>query len=196
MRNITVKFTHLQKAVVVEGNINTLGELKEALKEKGISDFDNITFMERNTRSTFSEDDSVFPATVTKRDGTETADLVFSASLRAKFENGASSRRALFVKVKELGIEKELLEKYRKPYTCLSNVVLEEEVQRYSKTETVNKFSSTEKENKEEGLEEVFFQIKDSLKEITDKINSFSFYFEKELKSSYSEEELDELFKD
>lgn len=103
-RKITVVKTAGQNKVVINSGAETLDQLKNDLRENGIS-YGDMTFYEALSRTSFVDDNSILPTNVPFK-GTTTNELIIMLSLtNKKIKSGAIGRKeaAAFIKENNLG---------------------------------------------------------------------------------------------
>lgn len=106
-RKITIKDSFTNSRYVVEGDINTFGELKEAARAKGMS-VEGKDWCEAITRTMPTDNASILPSNVTFK-GNITNDLVFLVTnTNKKISLGALSRIECYQKIKELGLQTDI----------------------------------------------------------------------------------------
>lgn len=126
MRKITVLSEKNQSKVVLESDATTLGELKAALRENGISFDSDSVFKEGKSKTILTTDESVLPSNIPWK-GETTNDLVFMITApHKKIKSGAVLKRAdLYNKVKELKLQDLIQKNEGKNFTQCSTVILE-----------------------------------------------------------------------
>lgn len=123
-KNIKVVNTVTQQVIELpNSNVTTAGELKAALREKGLELGPNDVLRERRSRVDYSDDNAILPDSITTSTGT-TTDLLFSVTRQDKFKNGAASRAEIISKIKALGLTDRVKEVYGRPYTNVSTEYL------------------------------------------------------------------------
>lgn len=124
MRKITVLVESTQSKVVMESNANTLGELKNELRERQVSFNDDDVFKESRTKSILASDDSPLPVNVPWK-GTTTNDLVFMITApQKKITSGAMSRKEAYDKVRELKLADTIQKNEGRNFTQVSTAIL------------------------------------------------------------------------
>lgn len=124
-RKITVVSTRDQKRTVVETDATTLGELKSALSNAGVS-YADMTFYEALTRTELTQDESLLPHDVSYK-GNITNELVFMlTNPNKKIKSGALSeaRLAMYDEIVRREFADAIRAKYGKNYTNCSNAEL------------------------------------------------------------------------
>lgn len=115
-RKITVVQTKNQKKSVIMSAATTLAELKKDLRDNGI-DYDGMTFFEGTSKVELKNDASVLPHDVPYK-GTVTNELVFMlTNTNKKIRSGAMSRKEVYNKITELGLQDECKKKFGRNFT-------------------------------------------------------------------------------
>lgn len=116
IRKIVIVESAGQKKTVVETGAETLSQLKEALREKGI-DYNGKTFFEGLSKTELTHDDSLLPRDI-PRNGTTTNNLVFMLTTpQKKIKSGAMDRKEAYAKIKVLDLREECMRTYGKNFT-------------------------------------------------------------------------------
>ena len=124
VRKITIVSTTSNSNKVIETSATTLGELKAALDQAGIS-HDGMVFYEGTSKTQLLDNASPLPKDVPYR-GTTTNDLVFMlTNANKKIRSGATSRPELYTKVKELELQDAVKAEFGKNFTQVSSTELE-----------------------------------------------------------------------
>lgn len=122
-RNITIVSTQNQNKYVVNTDATTLGELKAALRQQGIS-YDGMTFYEGLSHTELLTDESQLPKDVLYK-GEPTNELVFMLTVpNKKIRSGANlpeARQALYDTIVELNLQDAVAAKYGKNFTQCKN---------------------------------------------------------------------------
>ena len=200
-RKITVvTTTNSQNKKVFMSAATTLGELKADLDAQKV-DYRNMDFYEGVSKTKLLKDDSVLPTNIPYK-GTVTNELVFMLSTtNKKITSGAASTRpALYARIKELGLQEEIIEKFGRNFTQVGTADLEEFVNDYE--EAPNQAGEQEGD-----LEGAFRQLVGYLEEslvITEGEAEHVYKILEgnapvpvkvpHIESSYEDEEIDELF--
>ena len=116
-RKITVVSTKTQKKSVIMSSATTLGELKADLRDADI-DYTNMTFYEGTSKTELKTDDSILPHDVPYK-GTTTNELVFMlTNTNKKIKSGADiSRTEAYALIKAKGLQNKCVELYGKNFT-------------------------------------------------------------------------------
>lgn len=115
-RKITVVQTKNQKKSVIMSSATTLAELKSDLSANGI-DYNGMTFFEGTSKVELKNDASVLPHDVPYK-GTITNELVFMlTNTNKKIRSGAMSRKEVYNKITELGLQDECKKKFGRNFT-------------------------------------------------------------------------------
>lgn len=124
MRKITVLSEKNQSKVVLESNATTLGELKAALRENGISFDSDSVFKEGKSKTILTTDESVLPSNIPWK-GETTNDLVFMITAPHKKIKSGMDRKEAYAKVKELKLQDLIQKNEGKNFTQCSTAILE-----------------------------------------------------------------------
>lgn len=134
-RKITIVSTKNQKKSVIMSTATTLAELKEDLREQNI-DYDGMTFYEGTSKTELKTDESVLPHDVSYK-GTTTNELVFMlTNTNKKIRSGAMSRKEVYDKITELGLQSECKKKFGRNFTQCTTADLISLVEKASKKVT------------------------------------------------------------
>lgn len=205
-RKITIVSTKTQSKSVIMSSATTLGDLKNDLRANDI-DYHDMTFYEGLSKVELKDDNAILPHDIPYR-GTVTNELVFMlTNPTTKIKSGAD-RYTLYSTIKENGLKGKCLEEYGKNYTNCSTAQLENLISKYVQEETMP-------EDKVEEINEVSLDsLLDSLNALKDAINTFEIALNeiggvvdshkedcitscscKEMKSSYTDKEIDDMFR-
>ena len=204
-RKITVvTTTNSQNKKVFMSAATTLGELKADLDAQNV-DYRNMDFYEGVSKTKLLKDESVLPTNIPYK-GTVTNELVFMLSTtNKKITSGAASTRpALYARIKELGLQEEIIEEFGRNFTQVPTRDLEEFISDYDESPN----QAGEQAGEQEGdLEGAFRQLVEYLEEsevITESEAEHVLEILGEnapapvrvphIESSYEDEEIDELF--
>lgn len=144
MRKITVLVESTQSKVVMESNANTLGELKNELRERQVSFNDDDVFKESRTKSILASDESPLPVNVPWK-GSTTNDLVFMISApQKKIKSGTMSRKEAYDKVRELNLMDTIQKKEGRNFTQVSTAILVCYIEKAEKKSVKEKSSKKE----------------------------------------------------
>lgn len=131
-RKITVVSTKNQKKSVIMSAATTLAELKSDLRQNGI-DYDGMTFYEGTSKTELKTDESVLPHDVPYK-GTTTNELVFMlTNTNKKIKSGAMSRKEVYNKITELGLQDECKKKFGRNFTQCTTADLISLIEKASK---------------------------------------------------------------
>lgn len=134
-RKITVVQTKNQKKSVIMSAATTLAELKKDLRDNGI-DYDGMTFFEGTSKVELKNDASVLPHDVPYK-GTITNELVFMlTNTNKKIRSGAMSRKEVYNKITELGLQDECKKKFGRNFTQCTTADLISLVEKAGKKST------------------------------------------------------------
>ena len=115
-RKITVVSTKNQKKSVIMSAATTLAELKSDLRQNNI-DYDGMAFYEGTSKTELKTDESVLPHDVPYK-GTTTNELVFMlTNTNKRIRSGAMSRKEVYNKITELGLQDECKKKFGRNFT-------------------------------------------------------------------------------
>lgn len=143
-RKITVVSTKNQKKSVIMSAATTLAELKSDLRQNGI-DYDGMTFYEGTSKTELKTDESVLPHDVPYK-GTTTNELVFMlTNTNKKIKSGAMSRKEVYNKITELGLQDECKKKFGRNFTQCTTADLISLVEKASKKSASAHTSKVEK---------------------------------------------------
>ena len=125
-RKITVVSSKTQKKSVIMSSATTLGELKDDLRQNGIS-YDGMTFYEGTSKTELKVDDAILPHDVPYK-GNVTNELVFMLSTTdKKIRSGANDRRtAAYAGIKKHNLQGAVQKKFGKNFTMCKTEFLEE----------------------------------------------------------------------
>lgn len=192
-RKITIVSTKDQKKSVIMTAAATLGELKNDLREYGI-EFEDMTFYEGVSKTELKSDNSALPRDVPFK-GKVTNELVFMlTNTDKKIKSGSLSRMEAYEKVKELGLQDACVKKYGVHFTNCSTYGLEVLI-----NDALKEAEETS-EYEVDSVKSALVMLLEALgngnligcKDIK-KIKNILFGRES-LKSSYTEEEIDNMF--
>lgn len=204
-RKITIVSTKTQSKSVILSSATTLGDLKSDLRANNI-DYHDMTFYEGLSKVELRDDNAILPHDIPYR-GTVTNELVFMlTNPTSKIKSGAD-RSELYSTIKENSLQRKCVEEYGKNYTNCSTAQLENLISKYVQEECTS-------EDKVAEIKEVSLDsLLDCLNALKDAINTFETALNemvgvvdshkedsvtscscKELKSSYTDKEIDDMF--
>lgn len=204
-REIVIVSSKTQRKSVIMSEAETLGQLKADLRANNI-DYNNMAFFEGTARVELKDDNSMLPKDVPYK-GTITNKLVFMLSqANKKIKSGAISRAEIYDTIKSMNLQGECVRRYGKNFTMCKTVDLLTLIE-----ENKNKATKAEKkvETKENSTEFVDVKARKAIKnlasvlhnnsyiddyEYSDVLNSFDGEQEETKNSSYSDEEIDDMF--
>lgn len=129
-RKISIVSTEDSSTKTITTGAETLGQLKQALRENGIN-YSGMTFYEGLTQTEICEDTSLLPRDVRFEDKV-TNELVFMlTNNNKKIPSGASDRMSLYNIIKENNLQEACLEKFGRNFTLCKTYELEELVNEY-----------------------------------------------------------------
>ena len=212
-REITIVSSKTQRKSVIMSGAETLGELKADLRANNI-DYTDMAFFEGTARVELKDDNSMLPKDVPYK-GTITNKLVFMLSqTNKKIRSGSTDRKELYNTIKERNLQFECLKRYGKNYTTCKTTELIALIEDNSpKTIDTTKENEVETKEvttiKEESTEFVDVKARDAIKnlihvlydndyieneEYSAILDSFDIKSEETKNSSYSNEEIDDMF--
>ena len=131
-KKFTVIDTRTGLKKTFDSEANTVRELKNDFERLSIST-EGMTIQEGLTRTELVSDDSYLPHDVPYK-GSVTNNLVFRLTMaEKKIKSGSYSRKEVYSKVKELGLQKTIEAKYGKNFTMCKTVDLIKEIELASK---------------------------------------------------------------
>lgn len=205
VRKITIVSTKTQKKSVIMSGAETLGELKNDLREAGI-DYDDMTFYEGTSKTELKTDESVLPKDVpytnrTTGETKNTNELVFMlTNTNKKIKSGSNSmtRAEAYAVIKEEGLQDDCQKKFGKNFTTCKTSDLISLIE--------NKLTSKHSEASTSVSEYVDSQVRDAITILVDNLynNGIIKYNIKneilnilnKVDSSYSDNEIDAMFRD
>lgn len=194
-RKITIVQTKNQKKSVIMTNATTLRELKEALDTEGI-DYSDMTFYEGLSKTELKTDDSILPHDI-ERNGTITNELVFMlTNTEKKIKSGAMTRSDMYNIIKNKGLQKKCMEKYGRHFTNCNTASLLSLIEEEDTTckNCDNKLEAAILELVDILVSENIISHKD--KQTVLNVLEKTFLEKEEIESSYSDEEIDQMFED
>ena len=151
-RKITIVSTKTQKKSVIMSGAETLGELKNDLRNAGI-DFEDMTFYEGTSKTELKTNESVLPKDVpytnrTTGETINTNELVFMlTNTNKKIRSGAMTRKEAYDVIRKQGLQVACLKKYGKNFTvCSTNALIALIEANTPKKGSVKKTSKSKKE--------------------------------------------------
>lgn len=122
-RTIIIANNKTQRRYSIETSATTLGELQDQMTAQGI-DFSGMTFTEGISKTQLLTRESLLPTNVMYK-GQPTNNLVMLLTNPNKqIASGAMSRKELYAKIKELGIQDDIKKEFGKNYTMVGNADL------------------------------------------------------------------------
>lgn len=177
-RKITVVTSANQSKKVIMSSATTLRELKRDFDANGIN-YTDMSFYEGTAKVELLSDDAVLPHDVPWK-GSTTNELVFLLSnMNKKIESGAT-RQECYAIIKSNELAKEFKEHYGKNYTNAT-------------TDELNTFIDCTMEHEDITIEELASLVKKLEKEV-EELKSYIKKNNSEYNSSYSDEEINEMF--
>lgn len=210
-REIVIVSSKTQRKSVIMSEAETLGQLKADLRANNI-DYSDMVFFEGITRVELKDDNSLLPKDVSYK-GTITNKLVFMLSqANKKIKSGAISRAEIYDTIKSMNLQGECVKRYGKNFTMCKTVdllvLIEENKNKTNKLEekVETKEITTTKENTTEFVDikarEVIKNLAYALyydnyiesKVYNSILDSLDIEQEETKNSSYSDEEIDDMF--
>ena len=211
-REITIVSSKTQRKSVIMSGAETLGELKADLRANNI-DYTDMAFFEGTARVELKDDNSMLPKDVPYK-GTITNKLVFMLSQTNKKIRSGSSRVQIYDTIKSMNLQGECIKRYGRNFTmCKTSDLLALIEDNSPKTIDTTKENEVETKEvtttKEESTEFVDIKARDAIKnlihvlydndyidykEYSAILDSFDIKSEETKNSSYSNEEIDDMF--
>ena len=205
-REITIVSSKTQRKSVIMSGAETLGELKADLRANNI-DYTDMAFFEGTARVELKDDNSMLPKDVPYK-GTITNKLVFMLSQTNKKIKSGSSRVQIYDTIKSMNLQGECIKRYGRNFTMCKTSDLLALIEDNS-PKTIDTTKENEVETKEESTEFVDIKARDAIKnlihvlydndyieneEYSAILDSFDIKSEETKNSSYSNEEIDDMF--
>lgn len=210
-REIVIVSSKTQRKSVIMSEAETLGQLKADLRANNI-DYSDMVFFEGIARVELKDDNSLLPKDVSYK-GTITNKLVFMLSqANKKIKSGAISRAEIYDTIKSMNLQGECVRRYGKNFTMCKTVdllaLIEENKNKATKAEekVETKEITTTKENTTEFVD---VKAREAIKNLAyalyydnyiesevynNILDSFDIEQEETKNSSYSDEEIDDMF--
>ena len=178
-RKITIVSTKTQKKSVIMSGAETLGELKNDLRNAGI-DFEDMTFYEGTSKTELKTNESVLPKDVpytnrTTGETINTNELVFMlTNTNKKIRSGAMTRKEAYDVIRKQGLQVACLKEYGKNFTvCSTNALIALIEANAPKKRSVKKTSkSKEKVAPIETLKVVDVQAREAIRTLANILNN------------------------
>lgn len=192
-RKITIVSTKTQKKSVIMSGAETLGELKNDLRNAGI-DFEDMTFYEGTSKTELKTNESVLPKDVpytnrTTGETINTNELVFMlTNTNKKIRSGAMTRKEAYDVIRKQGLQVACLKKYGKNFTvCSTNALIALIEANTPKKRSVKKTSkSKEKVAPIEILKVVDVQAREAIRTLANILNNNGDLYNNEAKAILS----------
>lgn len=192
-RKITIVSTKTQKKSVIMSGAETLGELKNDLRNAGI-DFEDMTFYEGTSKTELKTNESVLPKDVpytnrTTGETINTNELVFMlTNTNKKIRSGAMTRKEAYDVIRKQGLQVACLKEYGKNFTvCSTNALIALIEANTPKKKSVKKTSkSKEKVAPIEILKVVDVQARETIRTLTNILSNFGYLHNDEAKAIIS----------
>lgn len=186
-RKITIVSTKTQKKSVIMSGAETLGELKNDLRNAGI-DFEDMTFYEGTSKTELKTNESVLPKDVpytnrTTGETINTNELVFMlTNTNKKIRSGAMTRKEAYDVIRKQGLQVACLKKYGKNFTvCSTNALIALIEANTPKKRSVKKTSkSKEKVAPIETLKVVDVQAREAIRTLANILNNHGYLYNDE----------------
>lgn len=192
-RKITIVSTKTQKKSVIMSGAETLGELKNDLRNAGI-DFEDMTFYEGTSKTELKTNESVLPKDVpytnrTTGETINTNELVFMlTNTNKKIRSGAMTRKEAYDVIRKQGLQVACLKEYGKNFTvCSTNALIALIEANTPKKKSVKKTSkSKEKVAPIETLKVVDVQAREAIRTLVNILNNNGDLYNDEAKAIIS----------
>lgn len=192
-RKITIVSTKTQKKSVIMSGAETLGELKNDLRNAGI-DFEDMTFYEGTSKTELKTNESVLPKDVpytnrTTGETINTNELVFMlTNTNKKIRSGAMTRKEAYDVIRKQGLQVACLKKYGKNFTvCSTNALIALIEANTPKKRSVKKTSkSKEKVAPIETLKVVDVQAREAIRTLANILNNHGYLYNDEAEAILS----------
>ena len=192
-RKITIVSTKTQKKSVIMSGAETLGELKNDLRNAGI-DFEDMTFYEGTSKTELKTNESVLPKDVpytnrTTGETINTNELVFMlTNTNKKIRSGAMTRKEAYDVIRKQGLQVACLKEYGKNFTvCSTNALIALIEANTPKKRSVKKTSkSKEKVAPIETLKVVDVQAREAIRTLANILNNNGDLYNDEVKAILS----------
>ena len=192
-RKITIVSTKTQKKSVIMSGAETLGELKNDLRNAGI-DFEDMTFYEGTSKTELKTNESVLPKDVpytnrTTGETINTNELVFMlTNTNKKIRSGAMTRKEAYDVIRKQGLQVACLKKYGKNFTvCSTNALIALIEANTPKKRSVKKTSkSKEKVAPIEILKVVDVQAREAIRTLANILNNHGYLYNDEAEAILS----------
>lgn len=189
-RKITIVSTKTQKKSVIMSGAETLGELKNDLRNAGI-DFEDMTFYEGTSKTELKTNESVLPKDVpytnrTTGETINTNELVFMlTNTNKKIRSGAMTRKEAYDVIRKQGLQVACLKEYGKNFTvCSTNALIALIEANTPKKKSVKKTSkSKEKVAPIEILKVVDVQAREAIRTLVNILNNNGDLYNDEVKA-------------
>lgn len=186
-RKITIVSTKTQKKSVIMSGAETLGELKNDLRNAGI-DFEDMTFYEGTSKTELKTNESVLPKDVpytnrTTGETINTNELVFMlTNTNKKIRSGAMTRKEAYDVIRKQGLQVACLKEYGKNFTvCSTNALIALIEANTPKKRSVKKTSkSKEKVAPIETLKVVDVQAREAIRTLANILNNHGYLYNDE----------------
>lgn len=197
-RKITVVSTRDQKRSTIMSAATTLGELKVDLDNAGIN-YSDMTFYEGLTKTELVNDDSLLPTNVSYK-GQITNELVFMlTNMNKKIKSGVMAREEAYQYIKDNNLQFEVLKRYGKNYTICKTSELIDLITELDKSTVEEPKVCKCNSNLTDAFEELMSYLNKRGvlydHQIVNIKNTLYRSTTEKVESSYSNSEIDEMFK-
>nr|DAY45745.1 MAG TPA: hypothetical protein [Crassvirales sp.] len=224
-RKITIVESKNQRKSVIMSAATTLAELKADLRANGI-DYSGMTFFEGLSKVELKTDEAVLPHDVPWKGNITNELVFMLSSTEKKIKSGAMSRSEAFAKIKELNLQSKCVERFSKNFTMCKTADLEALIAEFGGTSTQNTDTQNSTPTAQMGsfsvnmvqqdvplrnafkalvecleagctlTEEESSEILGMMDETTQTSSSDNTPVNPELESSFSDDDLDDMFED
>lgn len=216
-RKITVVSTITQRTYVFMSEAETLGQLKNDLDREGIA-YDDMTFYEGVSKSTLEDDASILPTNIPYRGG-RTNELSFLLTRIKEKTNSGMDRNSLYNFIKNNECQEDIKKKFGRNYTNCTTRELEDFYKNFIRKPLESEEENIQDDNSisqdsilyiHQGLAIIKSAIRDLFKDlygddlitlseknrmISKLDTSKDIKNSEKLESSFSQKELDEMFR-
>lgn len=138
-RKITIVSTRNQKKSVIMSSATTLSELKADLRQNGI-DYNEMTFYEGTSKVELKDDNSVLPHDVPYKGTVTNELVFMLTNTNKKIRSGAMTRAEAYANIKNMNLQAECVKRFGKNFTMCTTAnlvaLIEEKSKKTAKTTT------------------------------------------------------------
>lgn len=138
-RKITIVSTKNQKKSVIMSSATTLSELKADLRQNGI-DYNGMTFYEGTSKVELKGDNSVLPHDVPYKGTVTNELVFMLTNTNKKIRSGAMTRAEAYANIKNMSLQEECVKRFGKNFTMCTTAnlvaLIEEKSKKTDKTTT------------------------------------------------------------